>query len=192
MVYNKDVKIVAFVGMAGAGKSTAVEYVTSKGYPKVYGGGIFYDAMKQAGIDPTQQNEDDYRTKVHGGEGQDFIIKKFIQQINDLIGAGQHRIVTDSNYSWDQYKAMKHDFPGELNVIAVVAPKHIRHHRLLTRLERPLTNPESSDRDWREIEDLGSGGTIAIAEHFIMNDGDLEKFHQQIDQVLNDIEFYKS
>lgn len=191
MVYNKDVKIVAFVGMAGAGKSTAVEYVTSKGYPKVYGGGIFYEAMKEAGIEPTQQNEDDYRTKIHSGEGQDFIIKKFIQQINDLIDAGQHRIVTDSNFSWDQYKAMKHEFPGELSVIAVVAPKHIRHHRLLSRAERPLTETEASDRDWREIEDLQSGGTIAIAEHFIMNDGDLENLHQQIDDTLNDIEFYR-
>jgi dephospho-CoA kinase len=191
MVFNKDVKIVAFVGMAGSGKSTAVNYVTKKGYPKVYGGGIFYEAMKEAGIEPTQENENEFRTKVHSGEGQDFIIKKFIQQINELIDAGQHRIVTDSNYSWDEYKAMKHEFPGELYVIAVVAPKHIRHHRLLSRPGRPLTGPESNDRDWREIEDLQSGGAIAIADHYIINDGDLDNLHSQIDKTLNDIEFYK-
>ncbi|MCX6728937.1 MAG: AAA family ATPase [Candidatus Saccharibacteria bacterium] len=191
MVYNEDVKIVAFVGMAGAGKSTAVEYVTSKGYPKVYGGGIFYEAMKEAGIEPNNQNEDDFRTKVHSGEDQNILINKFIQQINNLIDAGQHRIVTDSNYSWEQYKAVMHEFHGELSVIAVVAPKHIRHHRLLSRPERPLTEAEAGDRDWREIEDLQSGGTIAIADHYIINDGDLEKLHNQIDQVLNDIEFYK-
>ncbi len=191
MIYNKDVKIVAFVGMAGAGKSTAVDYVTGKGYPKVYGGGILFEAMKKAGIEITPENENEFRTKVHADEGQDLIISEFIGQINKLISAGQHRIVTDSNYSWAQYKTMKHEFPGELTVIAVVAPKHIRHHRLLSRAERPLTETEASDRDWREIEDLQSGGTIAIAEHYIMNDGDLEKFHQQIDQVLNDIEFYR-
>ncbi|HUC96511.1 MAG TPA: AAA family ATPase [Candidatus Saccharimonadales bacterium] len=192
MVYNKDVKIVAFVGMAGAGKSTAVDYVTNKGYPKVYGGGIFYEAMRDAGIEPTQQNENDFRTRVHKNEGQDQIVKEFIGQIHALIDAGQHRIVTDSNYSWDEYKAMKHEFPGELNVVAVVAPKHIRHHRLLSRLERPLTETESSDRDWREIEDLQSGGVIAIADHYIINDGDLDNLYKQINDTLNDIEFYKN
>jgi dephospho-CoA kinase len=61
----------------------------------------------------------------------------------------------------------------------------------LSRLERPLTETESSDRDWREIEDLHSGGIIAIADHYIINDGDLENLHRQIDDTLNDIDFYK-
>ncbi len=191
MVYNKDIKIVAFVGMAGAGKTTAVQYVTEKGYPKVYGGGIFYEMMKEAGIEMTQENEKEFRTKMHDKGGQDLIVNKFIQQIKALIDAGQHRIVTDSNYSWEEYKTVMHEFHGELHVIAVVAPKHIRHHRLTSRAERPLTENESNDRDWREIEDLQSGGMIAIADHYIINDGDLDNLYQQIDKTLNDIEFFK-
>ena len=36
---ERDVKIIAVVGMSGSGKSVAVDYLTEKGYPKVYLGG---------------------------------------------------------------------------------------------------------------------------------------------------------
>ena len=32
----KDVKILAVVGMSGSGKSIVVDYLTEKGFPKVY------------------------------------------------------------------------------------------------------------------------------------------------------------
>ena len=46
-------KIIALVGLAGSGKSSAVEYLTKKGFPKVYFGGVIYKAMEEAGIEPT-------------------------------------------------------------------------------------------------------------------------------------------
>ena len=35
-----DVKILAIVGMSGSGKSVVVDYLTDKGFPKVYFGGM--------------------------------------------------------------------------------------------------------------------------------------------------------
>jgi dephospho-CoA kinase len=35
MTEHENLKIIALVGLAGSGKSTAVEYFTEKGYPKV-------------------------------------------------------------------------------------------------------------------------------------------------------------
>lgn len=84
---------------------------------------------------------------------------------------------------------MKHAFPGELSLIAVVAPKKLRHHRLASRPERPFTDAEANTRDWTEIENLEKGGPIAIADHYMMNDGDLEKLHAQIDAELRSINF---
>ncbi len=52
----KNIKIIAFVGMPGAGKSSAVDYVTAKGYPKVYFGGVVLQAVKDAGLEPTPAN----------------------------------------------------------------------------------------------------------------------------------------
>ena len=43
-----NVKILAIVGMSGSGKSVAVDYLTAKGYPKVYFGGMIYKEMENA------------------------------------------------------------------------------------------------------------------------------------------------
>jgi dephospho-CoA kinase len=189
MMMNKNNKIVAFVGLAGSGKSVAVNYITEKGYPKVYFGDAVLGAMAKAGIEHTQENEKPFREELRAREGNDYIAKIIIGEIHDLINAGQHRVVAESLYSWTEYKALKKEFPGEFTVVAVVAPKRLRHRRLSTRPIRPLTQAEADQRDWAEIENIEKGGPIAIADHYIMNDGDLDHFYKQIDAVLDDIEF---
>ena len=191
MKHHENVKIVALVGLTGSGKSTAVDYLTEKGYPKVYFGGIFYEAMKEAGLTPGDWAvENPFRKAIREKEGNDFVVKRANKQIKDLIAAGQHRVIADGLYSWTEYKSMKHEFPGELTVIALVTPRHLRQHRLANRPERPLTPSEVDQRDWAEIENVEKGGPIALADHFIMNDGDEEKLYKQLDAVLEHIHFY--
>jgi len=189
MSHHENVKILAFVGLAGSGKSTAVDYLTAKGYPKVYFGGVIYDAMREAGIDITPESQTKFREEIREKEGKDFVVTRIIDQINHLVAAGQDRILADGLYSWTEYKIMKRAFPGELSLMAIVAPKKLRHHRLASRPERPFTDAEANTRDWTEIENLEKGGPIAISDHFIINDGDLEKLHAQIDAELKSIEF---
>lgn len=184
MKHVRNVKIVAFVGLPGAGKSSAVDYLTEKGYPKVYFGGVILDEVRRRGLALTQQNEQPIREELREKEGKDFVVKRIITQIHDLINAGQHRIVADGLYTWTEYKALKHEFPGELSVVAIVASRHLRHQRLAKRPIRPLTLAEANQRDWAEIENLEKGGPIAIADHFIINDRDLNALHENIDHAL--------
>lgn len=191
MRHPDNVKIVAFVGLTGSGKTTAVEYLTAKSYPKVYFGGIVLDEVKKRGLEFTQENEQPIREELREQEGKDFVVRRIVAQINDLIGAGQHRIVADGLYTWTEYKILKHEFPGELTVIAVVTPKHLRKHRMASRPIRPLTSEQVDQRDWAEIENIEKGGPIAIADYYVMNDGNLERFHKQIDAILDHTDFYK-
>ncbi|MBC7764702.1 AAA family ATPase [Microbacteriaceae bacterium] len=185
----QQAKIIAFVGLPGAGKSEAVDYLTSKGYPKVYFGGVVLDAMTDAGLEHTEENEKPFRETLREKEGKDFVVKRIITQLHDLIDSGQRRIVADGLYTWTEYKALKHEFPGELTVVAIVAPKHVRHHRLSMRPIRPLTIEEANARDWAEIENLEKGGPIAIADHFIANDKDLDALHAAVDAELSFFHF---
>lgn len=189
---ERPAKIIAFVGLTGSGKSTAVEYLTAKGYPKVYFGGVIYKAMNEAGIEITPESQQVFREQIRAKEGKDFVVKRIIDEVNDLIGVGQRRIVADGIYSWTEYKAMKHAFPGELTTIAIVAPKHLRYRRLAERPERPFTEQEATQRDWSEIENLEKGGPIAIADFYVMNTGDLDHFHDQIDKIAEHIGFYEA
>lgn len=189
MVTQKNTQILAFVGLPGAGKSSAVDYLALKNYPKVYFGGVVIEAVKAAGMDVTEQNERYMREKLREDEGKDVIVNRIAKQIHSLIDAGQHKILADGLYTWTEYKILKREFPGELIVAAIVAPKHLRHHRLTVRPERPLTEKESTDRDWAEIENLEKGGPIAIADHYIINDGNLDKLHADIDALVDAIAF---
>jgi dephospho-CoA kinase len=185
----ENVKIVAFVGLPGSGVSTAIGYLSSKGYPKVYLGGILLDKMKEQGIDRTADNEAAFRREIRETSGNDVLVLPIIEQIKKLVSAGQHRIVVDGLYSWDEYKILNHAFPGELTIVAVVAPKHIRHVRLENRDVRPLSISESQRRDWDEIETINKGGPIAIADHFITNAANISSFHKEIDTLLHSIQF---
>lgn len=192
MSSDKHVKIVAFVGLTGSGKSSAVEYLTDKGIPKVYFGGIVLDEVRRRGLELTQENEQPIREELRETEGKDFVVKRIVKQINDLIDAGQHRIVADGLYTWTEYKVLKHEFPGELTVVAIVTPKHERKKRMAKREIRPLTSEQVDQRDWAEIENIEKGGPIAIADYFVHNDRDLEWLHEQLDEVLRHSGFDKS
>jgi dephospho-CoA kinase len=189
---ERPAKIIAFVGLTGSGKSTAVEYLTAKGYPKVYFGGVVLDAMREAGLELTEENERPFREDLRAREGKDFVVNRIVQQIQDLIAAGQRRIVADGIYTWTEYKIMKHAFPGELTTVALVAPKHLRYRRLAEREIRPLTEREATERDWSEIENLEKGGPIAIADFYVTNNGDIDHFHDQIDKIAEQIGFYEA
>lgn len=189
MYHTENLKIIAVVGLTGSGKSTAIKYLTEKGYPKVYFGGVIYSEMTKRGIEITPESQAVFRKKIREEQGNDFVVKRIINEIQDLARAGQHRIVADGVYSWTEYKALKHAFPGELTTIAIVSPRHLRHHRLTLRPDRPFTEIEATDRDWDEIENLEKGGPIAMADYTVLNEKEPEDLFQVLDTILEKIEF---
>jgi dephospho-CoA kinase len=190
MTHHENLKIIVFVGMTGSGKSTAVTYFTEKGTPKVYLGGFAYDIMAQRGIEKGEENEKKFRVAIREEQGEDIYAKMAIDQIHHLADAGQHRVVLDGIYSWNEYKALKHEFPGEMTTVAIVAPKHLRYRWLERRNDdRPQSFEVSAERDYNEVETLNKGGPIAVADYFVSNDGSTEHFYQQLRAIAQEIEF---
>lgn len=185
----KDVKILAVVGMSGSGKSVAVDYLTSKEYPKVYFGGMILQEMKKRGIEITPENEKNFREMIRKTEGNDWVVKQVIAEVKKLIESGQKRIILDGVYSWTEYCILKHEFPGELTFMAVVVNKHLRFKRVANRPERPFNTEEIQERDRSEIENLEKGGPIAAADYYVLNNGSVADMHQKIEEILEEIEF---
>lgn len=189
MLDPKDVKIIAIVGMSGAGKSVAVDYLTERGIPKVYFGGMIYKEMEKRGIEYSPDNEREFREMIRQTEGKDWVVRQAVAETKDLISAGQKRIVLDGVYSWTEYKVLKHEFPGDLTFIAVIASKPLRYERVAKRPDRPFDNQKIRERDISEIENLEKGGPIAAADYYILNDGSVEDLNAQLKDILQKINF---
>ena len=185
----ENVKIVALVGMSGSGKSVAVDYLTAKGIPKVYFGGMIYKEMEQRGIERTPESEKEFREEIRRTEGKDWVVRQVIEATHKLIEAGQKRIVLDGVYSWTEYKILKHEFPGILTFIAVVVPKKLRYARVASRPDRPFNLEEIRERDRSEIENLEKGGPIAAADYYVLNDGSVGEMQSGLQKILDEIAF---
>ena len=191
MMNDGNIKIIAVVGMSGSGKSVVVDYLTEKGFPKVYFGGMIYKEMKRRGIEFTADGESEkrFREMIRETDGKDWVVKQVIEEAKNLINAGQKRIVLDGLYSWTEYKILKKEFPGQLTVLAVVVPKALRHFRVGKRPERPFNTKEIQERDRSEVENLEKGGPIAMADYYVLNDESVAKLHDDVDVILDRIEF---
>ncbi len=191
MEKEKDIKIVAVVGMCGSGKSTAIEYLTERGIPKVYFGGVIYKAMEEAGIARTEDGESEkrFREEIRQKEGKDFVVLRAIKEAKRLIEAGQRHIVLDGLYSWTEYKILRKEWPTEMTVVAIIVPKALRRKRVAERPDRPFDAQAIAERDRSEIENLEKGGPIAIADYYIDNSGTIEEFHERFGKLMKEIDF---
>lgn len=187
----ENVKILAIVGMSGSGKSVVVDYLTAKGYPKVYFGGMIYKEMEKRGIERTEdgESEKNFREMIRETEGKDWVVRQVIAEARDLIAAGQKRIILDGVYSWSEYKVLKREFPKVLTFIAIVADKKLRYERVSKRKERAFDGTAIRERDRSEIENLEKGGPIVAADYYILNNGTIEDIEKRTDEILKEINF---
>lgn len=184
-----QVKVIAFVGMPGAGKSYCVDYLVKKGFPSVYFGGITVDEVKNRGMEVNEMNEKTVREELRANEGLGVMANRIIKKIDALAAQGQHKVVADGLYSWTEYKIFKDRYGKNVTVIAIAAPRHLRHDRLTHLPVKPFTDDEVTSREYAEIENIEKGGPIANADYTIVNDGRPETMLNKLDTVLTEIGF---
>ena len=174
-------KLYAIVGMCGSGKSIASDYLVSKGFNKVYFGGVTMDKLKEANLEINPENEKMMREKLRSELGMGAFAIVLLPKIKECINNGN--TVLDGVYSYDEVKILKENFP-ELKIIAIVCDKDIRYDRLSIREVRPLTNEEASARDIAEVENIAKAPPIAMADYYILNNGSVEEYKTRLEEIL--------
>jgi dephospho-CoA kinase len=185
----QEAKILVLVGMPGAGKSTCVDYLTDKGIPNVYFGGVVVDETKRRYGKVSEELERSVREDLRAKEGKGAIAKRIIAKIDQLADEGNKRIVADGLYSWTEYKIFKERWGDNAIIVAITAPRHVRHERLANRPVRPFTDEEVTAREYAEIENIEKGGPIANADYTLVNETDPEDLLKQLDKVLTKTHF---
>ena len=106
-------KVITFVGMPGAGKSTVVEWLEAKGIPSIYMGGIVtIDEIQRRGLVLNEANEKMIREDLRAKEGMGVMAKKTVVKIEKLFDEGHKIVVADGLYSWAEYKIFKETYGG--------------------------------------------------------------------------------
>lgn len=179
-----DIKVITLVGMAGAGKSHCVDYLATKNIPSVYFGGITVDEVKRRGLEVNEANEKTVREELRATEGLGVMAKRIMVKIDELAAAGHKVVVADGLYSWTEYKIFKDHYGDNAVIIAIAAPRKLRHERLAKRPVRPLTEEQVTAREYAEIENIEKGGPIANADYTIVNDGTPEELTANLEKIL--------
>jgi dephospho-CoA kinase len=177
------VKVVAIVGMAGAGKSEVARVFEDHDFKKVRFGDITDEELKNRGLETNEENERYIRQQLRKEHGMAAYAKLNLPKIDSSLKSSD--VVVDGLYSWEEYILLKERYGEKLSVLAVWASPATRYKRLAHRAERPLTLEEAANRDKSEIENSNKGGPIAMADFTILNEASLEELEKETERALS-------
>ena len=182
---SDDIKLIAIVGMPGAGKSIAASFFKAKGLPVLRFGDQTDIGLKELGLPLTEANERQYREGLRRDLGMAAMAIKIDSRIQKALEKSS-TVVLDGLYSWEEYVYLKEGYPS-IELLCIFARPEIRYKRLGHRPVRPLGMKEAEGRDYAEIESLNKGGPIARADYMIINEGTEEEFHEQLETYYSSI-----
>ena len=175
-------KIVAIVGMAGAGKSEVARVFEQSGYIRVRFGDVTDEEVGRRGLRLNETNERFVREALRTEHGMAAYAKLNIPRIDKALE--KSNVVVDGMYSWEEYLLLKKHYGEKLNIVAVWASARKRYFRLSVRDVRPLTRKEAEERDKSEIENLNKGGPIAMADCALKNESTLYNLKKQTQKLI--------
>jgi dephospho-CoA kinase len=183
-------RVITFVGMPGSGKDTCANYLHDKyGWPVLHFGQMVYEEVQRRGLDNVKDElfvRDDMRQK----EGKAVLAKHIAKKAQSYLKDGAEAVLLEGLYSWSEYKHLDKIFGDKFMVIALVAPKELRRHRVLDRPDdhRKYTLDQLVTREIDEIERLEKGGPIAYADFSIVNDSTPQAMTDKLDEIIDSLE----
>ncbi len=176
-------KVVAIVGMAGAGKSEVARVFEKNGFARVRFGDITDEEIGRRGLTPGEENERYIRELLRKEHGMSAYAQLNLPKIES---ARKHSdVVIDGLYSWEEYIFLKSHYGKDFYVVAVWASPETRYSRLAGREERRLALGEAASRDTAEIEKINKGGPIAMADFTILNETSLAVFSRKVEKIVD-------
>ncbi|MCL2150235.1 MAG: AAA family ATPase [Dehalococcoidia bacterium] len=178
-------RVIAVVGMAGAGKSEVAAIFEEKGFTRIRFGDATDEELRKRGLSVNEENERQMREMLRENYGMSAYALLNLPKLEAALMSGP--VVVDGLYSWEEYTALKEHFGAGFLVVAVWASPEVRYERLAVRLVRPLTEAEAFGRDRAEIVRLNKGGPIAMADYTILNEGSLKDLRKETGRIAKKV-----
>jgi len=175
-------KIIAFCGLPGSGKTSAIESIKDLGYI-ITMGDVVRNEAKIRNLKYTGENLGKVAKGLREKGGKDIIAIKCVELINsknkDIIFVDGIRSVAEINIFRKFWK-----FP----IVAITVSEKIRFKRLFERNrgDDPKTISDLKLRDEREIE-FGLKEVLSIADYTIINDSSIEELIEKTRKISLEI-----
>ncbi len=180
--------IIGLTGSIAAGKDTAVDYLCKKQEFKIY---TISDAVKREVVklelEITRENMQNVGNSGREKYGAGYWARHILEETN----LNENIIINGVRHPGEITEIKK--FPNSC-IIAINSPREIRYERMLSR--KKSSDPRSytdflkvDERDLNEGTELGFrvAECMELADHLIVNDGDLESFYEKINNFYNKI-----
>ncbi|OPY30826.1 MAG: hypothetical protein A4E28_00082 [Methanocella sp. PtaU1.Bin125] len=175
-------KVIAFVGMPGAGKSEASNVAREMGLPVVVMGDVLREEVRNRGLPPTDENIGGVANQLRKDEGMDAIARRCIPLIEAL---NARLVVVDGIRGIAEVETFKKAFGEDFTLVKIDAPFEVRLDRLRRRARSDdMGSPEwLKQRDERELS-WGMGRAIDVAEKSVTNLDPIDRFKGEIRSIL--------
>lgn len=171
-------KILLVTGMPGSGKEELLSVARTMDIPFLRMGDIvreFYETSGAAAKGLTVGQVANGERETHG---KNIWAKRAIERMSGDI------FLVDGCRSMDEVRSYR-ELSDQVYIIGVHAPRMTRYERLVKRGrdDAPGSIEEFDERDNRELG-WGLGSLIALADILLVNDSDLESFHEHVRKEL--------
>jgi dephospho-CoA kinase len=179
--------LVAFAGFGGAGKTTAIKYLESRGLGRrVYLGQAVSSEINLRGLVQTPSVEREVRTELRAKLGPSAFADLGASTITEIMAVGEC-VLVDAIFNVEEYERLRDCGQPRSVLVAIEASFETRSARLLVRRERAYTSEELRERDQTEIDNLGTASVLKLAEFTVPNESSLVHFQGDLDTLWNRI-----
>ncbi len=176
--------IIGIVGLIGAGKDTAADYIAEKyGYHIISFRDLVREVTEKEGLKPDRENLQVVGKKYRKIYGEDYFSRLAVQKAESF-----EKSILKEMRTKEDVELPKLVFGRTMAVINIETEKQIRFERLekRARLGDPKTMDEFERQEKKEL-DLGYTEAIGFADMTIENNGSFGDLYRKIDKAMKSL-----
>lgn len=182
--------IIGITGSDGSGKGTVVDYlVKEKGFSHYHARTLLIEEIERRGLPVDRNHMRLVANELRAKHGNDYLVQFFLAKAEQ---EKDKNIIIDSLRAFEEAKTLKEN-NGLL--LSVDAPVEIRYKRVQNRRSESdkvtyeeFVTHEELERNDPDPHGMQKAKVMEMADYTILNEGTLEELHENIENVLAQIE----
>ena len=181
----ESIRVVAFTGMPGAGKSEAVRVARGMGAQVLRMGDAVWEEVKGRGLPLEASVVGRIATEMRGSHGADVWARRTIEAVDRTAPI----VVIDGLRTRAELEAFREALGGGFLLVLIDCPDEVRLQRVTARARDDDTASREAfkERDERELG-WGLGEVLEAADVVIDNTGSVEELHGNVRALLEGLQ----